>query len=491
MKFKKGFLLVVLFLMVALISGCGGGGGKSDVTPVKPETDYGPFKSLTLGSEINVRDYSESGKSIYTLVTAIPSYKPEANVAPSIIYPISLVTSAFDSTVGSQYRSLFYSNFNPVMSRLYNQVVKDNSFRELENNLLAKRSRQLSKSNNINFSVVSPSIGSEWKGLHIQSIATGYWTKIDATCLYISKHGIFYVDNRDISKIHSRIVQYGDVFDRIYQINREKFGQENDVDCNGKIIIVISQEITNGTLGYFNAGDKYSSSDYKFSNQGDIIYITSDLYDTDIVFGAIAHEFQHMIYFDEHYNRGTTALLTWLNEALSQAAEYYNGFLTSHTLWMQHFLARGWMQLSLTHWTQENYGYGALFIRYIIDQFGDSVIKKMCATDKVGIMAVEQATGVDFNIIFKYFSRALVLIGTSEDCSPHYRFTSLDVNMLQPLGRKGLLPYDTCKAGDSIVGSNGEGFYPYMITFDKWIGNMDKIVLNGQYLEGTVFGLSE
>ena len=80
-------------------------------------------------------------------------------------------------------------------------------------------------------------------------------------------------------------------------------------------------------MGYFYSVDKYPKATYTQSNEGDIFYMTTDAgYQGDIVNGTLAHEFQHMIYFDQHYNRGVTSTYTWLNEALSQAAEYYTGY---------------------------------------------------------------------------------------------------------------------------------------------------------------------
>ncbi|MCE5256178.1 MAG: hypothetical protein LLF89_04945, partial [Spirochaetaceae bacterium] len=234
--------------------------------------------------------------------------------------------------------------------------------------------------------------------------------------------------------------------------------------------------------------DKYSSTTYSDSNEGDIFYMTTDTaYQGNIIKGTLAHEFQHMIYFDQHYNLGTTSSYTWLNEALSQAAEYYNGYTDNHLAWIESFLGNDWPGLSLTYWTSSNYGYGAIFIRYLIDQYGDTAIKNMCSTDKIGIAAVEAATGASFNTIFTNFTRALVMSGTGDSSDSRFNFTTLDLRSIQSTGRGGLLPYTTTL----VAGNNYNGsLYPYEIAFNKWSGSFGTIKLTGTNFYGTAFGLT-
>ncbi|MGE5605515.1 MAG: hypothetical protein ACM3YE_07485, partial [Bacteroidota bacterium] len=172
-----------------------------------------------------------------------------------------------------------------------------------------------------------------------------------------------------------------------------------------------------------------------------------------------------MIYFDQHYNQGVTDSCSWLNEALSQAAEYYNNYLDNHLAWIQAFLAKDWYYLSLTHWTSNNYGYSAIFIRYLIDQYGDTAILKIAQSNKVGIAAVEDATGQDFNTIFINFSRALLLSGT-DTTSPLYNFKTLNLRSLQPYGRGGLYVPFTGTAGDTWT----VDVYPYNLTVINFTG---------------------
>jgi hypothetical protein len=196
-----------------------------------------------------------------------------------------------------------------------------------------------------------------------------------------------------------------------------------------------------------------------------------------------------MIYFDEHANRNNDSTYIWLNEALSQAAEYYNGYYENHNAWIGAFLLANKQDqenLSLTHWTDYNYGYGALFIRYMIDRYGDSAIKNMCATNLAGIAAVEAAAGDDFNNIFTDFTRALIMSGTGDSDDPRYAFTSLDLREIQSQGRGGLLIRNFRTAGAKVTDS----VYPYSIRTLRWTGEFGVLRLTGNAVQGDVFGLS-
>ncbi|NLG84159.1 MAG: hypothetical protein GX493_06050, partial [Firmicutes bacterium] len=364
--------------------------------------------------------------------------------------------------------------------------------RRRENELLAEGLRQLARR-------VPPSpveIGNKWNNMYLYNIKSEQYTTIETTCLFISEHAYFFVDDRDVATLAPYIEDYGQAFDQIYQMGQAKFGTENDVDRNGKVIIVFSRELTGGLLGYFNAEDKFPRHEQNpYSNECDILYITSE-YQGEIVKATMAHELQHMIYFDEHYDRKVTFTYTWLNEALSQAAEYYSGHLKNHLAWIAAFLYGSQEEgshpnwawgLSLTHWTPANYGYGALFIRYLIDQYGEAAIKRMCATDKVGVAAVEAATGRNFNVVFIEFTRAVVMSGAyaSARPNPRYRFTTLDLRGIQPTGRGGLTTPLQFNAGDDIGGE----LFPYCLCFIRWTGDFGTMNLLGESVAGTVFGL--
>jgi hypothetical protein len=475
---KTKWWFFLWFVLALLISGC-----NPKPRPVKYAVPY-----LVLGGGLDVNAAKFNDKFIYTMITAQPENKPESDSAPTLSYPFSLATTTYSSSPNQTGALTEGGKLSEGTIFSKNQTSHDLIMRQAENQALACRASQFSAKSGVNPSVLANiTIGTVWNNVNILD-AGNSWKLINTTCRHISAHAYFFIDNRDTSAMSTYLTDYGTAFDRIYEVNHTRFGFENDTDSNGKVIIIFTRELTGGLLGYFYPIDKYSKSSFTHSNEGDIFYLTTDSsYQGNVIKGTLAHEFQHMIYFDQHYNLRVTFTFSWLNEALSQAAEFYNNYQQNHLAWISDFLNNHWAGLSLTHWTDDNYGYGAIFIRYLIDQYGDTAIKKMCATDKVGIAAVEAATGADFNSIFNNFTRALVLSGTGDTTNPRYNFKSLDLQDVQWYGRGGLESSFVYNAGNTLT---SPVLYSYQIFFARWNGDFGTMNLSGSSVVGTVFGIS-
>lgn len=435
-----------------------------------------------------------NGKKVYTMVTYQPAEKSESIVKAR--------KGALVSTGATQSGNQILENRN---SRTVNHSATNfnNRLRQKESEILSQKIAPLKREVTRGYYPVAPAEPvvneTQWNNVYIA--AAGVY--IDTTCRFISDYAYFYVDNRD--NLSQYLAEYGEAFDRMYQTNLEKFGGVWDVDGNGKVIIVFSQALHNGVLGYYNAEDQFSNSIFPASNEGDIFYVTADsqcyIYDeTGNVTGTVdikpdnikctlAHELQHMTYFDNLVDNDSDHIYTWINEALSQAAEYYNGYLDNHLNWIRDYLTFWpYLYLSLTYWTEDNYGYGALFIRYLIDQYGDGAVKAMYSMKKSGIKAIEEATGEDFNVIFNNFAKAVVLSGTSANPDPRYRFNSLDLQALQPTGRGGMITPYKYYAGENIPEYE---LYPYELSLVDWQGPFGTMALTGKDFVGTAFGVDE
>lgn len=493
-----------LIILSVFLSACGGGDSK-DNPPKVTNIDISKLNPFA---------------NQYTMISAQPSSKPESNSAPSATYNFTL-TSVAGSFLAPSMLSSEISQENSLIDKnpIYGtgQIACDNMMRQREHELLLTYEIPSPKKLFTNiYSSSAPSsisLNESWEDVyiyHYNGTALSL-TTIDTHCRHISTYAYFFIDDAYTTDMSSLLTNtYGPTFDSIYLKNHQKFGNENDYDENGKIIIVFSPQLTNGLLGYFNSSDKYpyNSSTNPDSNEGDIFYITTD-FTGDKINATLAHEFQHMIYFDEHVNRKVTNTYTWLNEALSQAAEYYNGYDTAgsnHINWIANFLHNytrypvdniytGWEGLSLTHWTSSNYGYGALFIRYLIDQYDPDpgnptyFTKNLCQTNKVGIAAVEAATGVDFNTTFNNFTKAIVLSDVLSNTNTLYQFINppLDLEDVQSTslnGRRGLTTAYTASAGASATW----WLYPYEIWFVDWSGTFKSMTITGNNIVSTPIG---
>jgi len=451
------------------------------------------YSNLVSGSQVSLARFNDT--YIYTIVAATPPDKPESNNPPATEYDYTLTTAAARSASMSPASGIRSPAPSGRGSALSARALMDLKCREMENRLLASGARQVDgrSASRAGSAPASIAIGTAWNDVLISdTLATV--TPVDTNCRHISSHAYIFVDNADGTSMDAWLDEYGTAFDAIYHVNRDKFGFENDTDRNGKVILVFSSSVFTDFLGYFWSVDKFPwhAVDNPYSNEGDIFYLNTDHYtrgapDSELL-GTLAHEFQHMIYFDEHYDRGASGSYSWLNEALSMVAEYFNDYQEGELGWIKSFLLDYGSELSLTHWTSDNYGYGAIYMQYLLDRFGEDAVKEMCATNLIGIEAVEAATAMDFNELFTDFSRALVMSGTGDSDDPRYEFLTLDLADVQPTGRGGLLPYDPAsplESGDS----DAYWVYPYSLEFSRWHGDFGTMKLSGADVTGTAFGL--
>ena len=124
-----------------------------------------------------------------------------------------------------------------------------------------------------------------------------------------------------------------DEFDaNIYPKIREYLGTEPDIDGDPKVFIFLDDIRDNGNSnGYFNRVNQLSRSVSSTSNEKEIIFI--DIYkfymnNSDIM-GTLAHEFSHMVMFNEAYsleNGVLKGLANWVEEGITQFMQFtYNG----------------------------------------------------------------------------------------------------------------------------------------------------------------------
>ena len=237
--------------------------------------------------------------------------------------------------------------------------------------------------------------------------------QIEAVLKYSGKHGEIWVHDDEISGDQAK--EMSDEFDReIYPLITENFAEESDVDQNKKVSILV-YDIKDGFNGfggyiggYFYARDLY---DVTYSNRSEVFYIDTypsmgqkGSYDVSRSFSTLAHEFQHMVNYNQNVLiEGGTDMETWLNEALSMAAEhmYLDGALSDR---IQYYEASRSIEKghSLLHWEYygdvlSNYSLSYLFGQYLRVQSGqgESIYKELLENPK-------SANGALRDIIQKY-----------------------------------------------------------------------------------------
>lgn len=169
------------------------------------------------------------------------------------------------------------------------------------------------------------------------------YTTVTANLTYSGKYFNLYLDARDADAFqNSDDFTLAQQFEEMIPYERQIFGSEADVNGDGKFDVLITREVNalgqkyGGLVtGYFIATDEFDASVYSSSNEQEIFYmirpddngsfgpsVPYDLAVQNILPGVLAHEYQHMISFNQHYfKHHSAAEASWLNEGLSHLAE--------------------------------------------------------------------------------------------------------------------------------------------------------------------------
>lgn len=171
------------------------------------------------------------------------------------------------------------------------------------------------------------------------------------------------------------------------------FGSESNpgIDGDSRLHVLHTAQMGSGVAGYFYSSDKYTTAVNPFSNEKEIFFINlgwlNRLRDYTIYETVLAHEFQHMIHWNQ--DRGEDL---WLNEGLSEYAQEVAGY-DPDTNFAHIFL--GDPDLPLKTWDPNpganapHYGASYLFVAYLAQRFGDDFLRVLVAEQRNG------ATGID------------------------------------------------------------------------------------------------
>ncbi|MHA2156841.1 MAG: hypothetical protein ACXABU_15970 [Candidatus Hodarchaeales archaeon] len=235
--------------------------------------------------------------------------------------------------------------------------------------------------------------------------------EINATILAIGKYSYIFMENSCISGLGESvaIVQsetIRDEFDdttypRVTDLAGHPNGTLGDIDGDPRIIILLCHE----PICYYSQRNEQILD---YSNQCEMFYIYSGLFrwGYNRLFGAIAHEFHHLIWFNNEMDEPQFIL-----EALAEYAMYHSGYLApSNNLSprVTDFLSHP--EDSLLHFNIDSeegltraidYGGGYLFAFYIAEHYGVEILQNLIlepADGPHGVENVLQAAG--YNITF-------------------------------------------------------------------------------------------
>lgn len=218
-----------------------------------------------------------------------------------------------------------------------------------------------------------------------------------------------FVFGMDKNSARASLKAFADEFDSvIYPKMREFFGSEPDVDQDSKIFILLD-DIRDGVgsyRGYFWAVNQFPQTQIPYSNEKELLHI--DLFPTFLTepkqaYRTTAHEFTHMI----HFNEGTQIVdgtlqeeERWVEEGFTQYAQYvYDKSQTSN---VDEFIKEPdtiLVEPRTSVWLGSspfrNYGASFLFMYYLAEKYGGSNVstfmKNLVRDKTTGVESINKA----------------------------------------------------------------------------------------------------
>ena len=313
--------------------------------------------------------------------------------------------------------------------------------------------------------------------------------EILATLQKITNQIYFYLDDawwqnlnsQEKSRVSEKLNNLAEEFEnKIYPILTLNFGSEwkPGIDGDERITILIHPMIEEAG-GYFNSGDEYPKVQNPKSNQREMVYLNSSFIDKPIIKSLLAHEFLHLITFNQKERLRKSEEEVWLNEA---RAEYVPTFLGYDDIYedsnlqnrVKIFLERPNDSLTVWENKKSDYGVANLFIQYLVDHYGVKILADSLQIALSGIPSINyilEKSGFkeDFSKIFANWTITVLL----NDCAQGQKYCYLNKNLkdLRIVPQLNFLPL----TGESSLQLT-YAFYDWTANWYKFVGGREKIV---------------
>jgi len=226
--------------------------------------------------------------------------------------------------------------------------------------------------------------------------------QLSATLRYNSNKLYFYVEDRywdkldtfNRDKVMLNLSILTNEFDNnIYPKETSFWGSEPNpgVDGDPKLTILV-EELISGNGGYFNTANGYTKDQISDSNGREMIFLSAEAVNSESGFTKVflAHEFQHLISFNqkELINKSTEDV--WLNELRSEYSISLTGYNDTYYDSSLNRRAVSFLENpsdSLTEWPNESTDYSivSVFAEYLAEQYGNSILSETLKMPLSGI----------------------------------------------------------------------------------------------------------
>lgn len=279
---------------------------------------------------------------------------------------------------------------------------------------------------------------------------SGY-QEVHARLAACGDHCLIYLDVDDWNPdfLKTTVAESVQLFDKtIYPKARELFGNHLDVDRNGKFTILFTHllgQLSGGKVslgGFVRGADFYRDVEPPLSNRCDMLYLNTNIKPGSNLRTLLAHEYTHAITFSEHVFGHYLADSkcgddeAWLSEAIAHLAENLIGkgysnldhrvstYLTAperYRLVVPDYYRAG---LWRCHGCR---GATYLFLRWIVDRYGEGVLKELSQSNLAGIENIETATQTPFDELFRNWCISTLLAGL-ESKSTTFDYATLNLH---------------------------------------------------------------
>ena len=298
----------------------------------------------------------------------------------------------------------------------------------------------------------------------------------------MSPKAYFYLDENwwntlslnEQSRAKNVLGSLSDEFDQnIYPTLTSVFGSEWKPGIDGDYrITVLIHPMKEGSGGYFNSRDEYLKVENPKSNEKEMVYLNSDYIESSLAKSFLAHEFVHLISFNQKEKLRGVSEEIWLNEARAEYAPTLLGYDDYYAISNLKQRVRIFLSNpddSITEWSFNKTDYGSLnlFTQYLVDHYGLGVLSQSLKTDKTGIDSLNYILkrnniDKDFAQIFTDWTITVLI----NDCSlgKYYCYKNDDLKDLKIMPSLNFLPIN----GKSTLGVSQ--------TSKNWAGNWFKFI---------------
>ena len=273
--------------------------------------------------------------------------------------------------------------------------------------------------------------------------------QVTASLKIVANNGYFYVEDswyNNLTTEQKTAVDYdlqklANEFDNnIYPRITAIYGSEwkPGIDNDNKITILL-HDIKKGAAGYFRTQDEAPLIQAADSNEREMVFLNTNGLASNSIKSYLAHEFSHLITYNQKDRlRGVTEDV-WLNEA---RADYTSTILGYNDIYQGSYLeqrVRNFINNSrdpMMEWLNTEGDYGALdiFTYYLVEKYGVAILAESLKTNLVGVDSLNSflrkyGYSKTFSQIFSDWTIAIYL----NDCSlgADYCFTKPELAVLK------------------------------------------------------------